>query len=139
MNNQNNSLLHDNTMFSLAARDPKQRFALFRIRALALCMACVVGHIVGHIGKIESLEKCTVECEGYQPMASVSSLDSNSARQQQQLDDRHAHSDCDSTWNDFTVKIRDALEGNLPQTSSLPPSDASVVSKLEVYDTMTAD
>ena len=89
--------------------------------------------------KIESLEKCTVECEGYQPMASVSSLDSNSARQQQQLDDRHAHSDCDSTWNDFTVKIRDALEGNLPQTSSLPPSDASVVSKLEIYDTMTAD
>jgi hypothetical protein len=62
VNNQNNSLLHDNTMVSLAARDPKQRFALFRIRALALCMACVVGHIVGHIGKVnhwksESLEK----------------------------------------------------------------------------------
>ena len=57
VNNQNNSLLHDNNMFSLAARDPKQRFALFRIRALALCMACVVGHIVGHIGKSESLEK----------------------------------------------------------------------------------
>lgn len=94
--------------------------------------------------KIIALEKGTIDCHVHQAVESVSSLDSNSARQHHRHDDddnKHDRRDCDdaSTWNDFTVKVREALEGNVPQQQILPPSDASVLSKLEVYDTMTAD
>ena len=106
--------------------------------------------------KISSLEN-VLERTQFQPIGSVSSLDSHSAGQQNRGVDTQKHNpterqetedaydkqvqgdgdgdgDGEDTWNDFTVKFREAIDGNLPQTS-----DASVVSKLEVYDTMKAD
>jgi len=79
---------------------------------------------------IASLEMVPEDCKVDQP--SISSLDSNSARLQQK------DTKSDTTWNDFNVKFREAMEGNLP-SSNLPPSDASVVSRLDVYDTLKAD
>jgi len=79
---------------------------------------------------IRSMESMPAACKVEK--SSISSLDSDPEREESTKIENEERG-AGRTWDDFTFKFREAIDGKLPDC------DASVQSKLDLYGTMTAE